>query len=197
METPRKRNAAGDNADDYIQSYLEEQLVEMDTHHGSFVACHNLRRRCQGRGKSWHIYSLATLGDLEVLECEVEARLMHLETTSLPMGWLKSGDFVDALDEHLDMLKQPFWYDPSEVTDNEKRLVALHLDIFNWKIRHDFEEEVIREHLVRYCSDLENSLIALLLARDLSGVPGQSRWELEPQLPHEKRRKVVYFEDVR
>ena len=197
METPRERNAAGDNADDYIQSYLEEQLADIDYHHGTFVAYHNARRMCQGLGKSWQIYSLATLGDLEVLECEVEARLMHLETTSLPMGWLKSGDFVDALDEHLEKLKQPFWYDPSEVTDNEKRLVALHLDIFNWKIRHDVEEDLIREQLVKYCRDLETSLIALLLARDLSGVPGQQRWELEPQLPQEKRRKVVYFEDVR
>ena len=197
METHRRRNAAGDNADDYIQSYLEERLPDIDYHHGTFVAYHNAQRRCQGLSKSWHIYSLATLAELEVLECEVSARLMRLETTSLPMGWHKTGDFADALDVHLEMLKRPFWYDPSEVEDHEEHLVALHLDIFNWKIRHDLEEDLLREQLVAYCRDLETSLIALLLARDLSGVPGQQRWELGPQLPQEKRRKVVYFEDVR
>ena len=197
MDTHRRRYAAGDNADDYIQSYLEEKLPDIDYRHGTFVAYHNAQRMRQGLSKSWHIYTLATLAELEVLECEVEKRLMHLETTSLPMGWLKTGDFADALDVHLEMLKQPFWYDPSEVTDNEKHLVALHLDIFDWKIRHDSEEDLLREQLVRYCRDLETSLIALLVARDLSGVLGQQRPELGPQLPHEKRRKVVYFEDVR
>ena len=198
METADGRNAAGDNADDYIQSYLEEQLTDIDYRHGCFIAEHNWRRMCQGLSPAWHIYTLATLPDLEVVESKLGARLMHLERASLDRGWWRTYDFLYELDQHLGFLREgPFRYDPSELADNEKRLVALQLDLFNWMIGHDLEEDLIREQLVEYCRDLETSVIALLLARDLSGVPGQQRWELGPQLPQEKRRKVVYFEDVR